>query len=162
MRPSELLGGSGHHSITPCREAECTKYGMRYRDLTEARPWRQYDSRAGRCQITRTEHAVGSNATTDVIVQFGTVSTGKQRVFAGYFCRVIRPDGVAVLGEDPHHLRGALRKVEHQLNQTGWTLNAIALSDDWQETGLSENSGFGYHPAFDRPVHMLESLPHSS
>lgn len=130
---------------------------MRYRGLLDARAWKKYEGRDHRCFIVGTSNLNEPNRElVEVSVQLGNVTTGKQRVWAGYFMHVEGPDEKTWLAEHPHFLRGALREVEKLLNADGWSLLAIGLTPEWHETGLSANSGFGYHPDFDHAVHMLQ------
>lgn len=133
------------------------KYGMRYRDLNEARPWRQYRGRTRTCLLS---NARPVGITDRLVVQadaiFGTVLTGRSEVHWGYFVRIVGTDEEC-LGEDRYSLRLALVQAAAAVANCGWTLEAIGLDDEWTQTGLSENSGYGYHPAFNRRVHMLEA-----
>ena len=133
---------------------------MRYRELHEARPWRQYQGRSRTCLVSNLR-PLGSAG--GLIVQadasWGTVATGKSEVHWGYFVRITGPSGEEWLGEDRYSLRAALVQAAAAATNSGWTLLAIGLDDDWQETGLSQNSGWGVHPQFERHVHMLEHPP---
>ena len=128
---------------------------MRYHDLFDAKAWRKYHGGYRLCELK----GLGSRNqdVSNVRVQCGICSTGKQRVFAGYFVIVVLPVGEAIVAEDPYNLRQALRNAEARLNCLGWSLNVIGLDVEWQETGLSANTAYGYHAKFDRAVHMLES-----
>ena len=91
---------------------------------------------------------------------YGEVLTGKTEVFWGYFVRVINPSGEEWLGEDRHSLRRALNGASEAAEHHGWSLIAVGCTPEFQETGLSANSGYGYHPARpNRPIHMLEPVP---
>lgn len=93
--------------------------------------------------------------------QLGTVSTGKSRVYAGYYVRLFLDDGSFLDGRDPHNLRPALEALAIEANKHGLTLLVAGLSDNFYETGLSGNSGGGYIGSREnaRPVHMLDPLP---
>ena len=129
---------------------------MRYRELTEPSGWRHYSGRERECQLTPLSNTNGETEAVRAHVQYGSVTTGRQRVWVGYFVQVVEQDGKEWLAEHPHSLRGALRKVEAQLNGDGWNLDAIGLDPEWRESGLSANSGFGFHPDHDGAVHMLD------
>ena len=130
---------------------------MRYTDLFDARAWKKYEGRDRVCRLISLDSVrSGRKEIVQVPVQCGVILTGKQRVFAGYFVQVILPDGEAVLAEDPHILWKALAGVEEKLHALGWSLDAIGLSPDWQESGLSANSGYGFHPNVIGAVHFLE------
>ena len=90
--------------------------------------------------------------------RYGAVSTGRQRVHAGYFVEISAGDQVRVMGRDQYGLVTALRSAADQLEAEGVTLKAAGTSPEFYETGLSFNSGRGYlgkGPA----VSMME--PHS-
>lgn len=127
---------------------------MRYNELLEAKGWRHYLGTDRGCVLfpLANSKAVPREAR----VQYGAVSTGKQRVWAGYYFKVVGQDGCEWLAEDPHCLRRALRAIERQLNADGLSLQVIGLDREWCESGLSANSGYGYHPDFDHAVHMLQ------
>ncbi|WP_338505046.1 hypothetical protein V6R86_13110 [Sphingomonas kaistensis] len=130
---------------------------MRYKDLFDAKAWRKYAGRDRLCRLVPLTS--DQSVPTDIIevpVQSGTVSTGRARVFAGWFCSVGLPTGEMVLAEDPHNLGQALRNLEERLNATGWSLDAIGLDERWEETGLSSNTGWGYHPQVHGAAHMLD------
>lgn len=128
---------------------------MRYRDLFDAKAWRRYSGRDRECFIRPL--ADPNAAPREARVQYGVVKTGRQRVFVGYFVQVIQQHGGEWLAEDPHSLRRALRAVERSLNADGWSLKVIGLDAEWSETGLSANTGFGYHPDLEGPVHMMDA-----
>jgi hypothetical protein len=93
----------------------------------------------------------------EVHVEFGTVCSGRSRVFMGWWVQVGAPEGGSWLEQDRHSLRRALRAVEKQLNADGLSLRVMGLDPEWMESGLSANSGYGYHPDFDGPIHMFDS-----
>ena len=134
---------------------------MRYQDLFDGKAWRKYNGRGFPCRFREivTEGTAKEIELKLAHVEIGTCATGRARVFAGYFLRVISDDGRMWLGEDDHSLRLALREVEAKMTVEGCGLDAIGLSPEWQESGLSANSGYGFYPDFDRAVHMLEPFP---
>ena len=133
---------------------------MRYRELNEARPWRQYRGRMRTCLLSNSRPAgIVDSVAVQADAIWGTVATGKSEVHWGYFVRIVGPNGEEWLGEDRYSLRAALVQAAAATADSGWELLAIGLGDDWTQTGLTENSGYGYHPAFDRRVHMLEPAP---
>ncbi len=85
--------------------------------------------------------------------------SSRTHTFLGYYVAVIGPEDNDWYTEDNDSMRNALRKIDADIRKSGWILSAIGLSDQWVETGLSLNTGYGYHPAFDRAVHMLEPDP---
>ena len=154
--PSELLGGSGDASLQEGIGTRA-KYGMRYRDLTEARPWKKFMGRSRTCLISNNPP---DPKTIGLVVEaeghWGTVWTGRSEVFWGYFVRIVGRAGEEWLGEDRGSLVAALVAANDAASASGWSVLALGLTDEWTESGLSANSGYGYHPAFDRHVHMLE------
>lgn len=126
---------------------------MRYRELSTKSSWRHYSGGERICYLQSTSD--GSTKSVEVHVQYGSVATGRQRVWVGYFVQVVHPDERSWLEEHPYSLCGALRGVEVKLNIEGLSLSAVGLDPEWRESGLSANSGFGFHPDFDAAVHML-------
>ena len=131
---------------------------MRNHDLREARPWKLYAGRRRSCVIVRIG-IDGASGVHEVEASSGTVVTGRTEVFWGFFVRIFTPTGEEWLGEDRRSIVAALRAANEAAEADGWSVLAVGLDDGWQESGLSENSGLGYHPAFDRAMHMLEALP---
>lgn len=130
---------------------------MRYRELCEARPWKHFEGRNYACRVVSCGSITNiGRASSEVTVQIGNVYTGKQKVFSGWFVKLALPSGEVKIVEDRYFLRGALRKLEDFLNAEGWSLNVIGLDPEWRESGLSANSGHGFHSSFERAVHMLE------
>ena len=91
--------------------------------------------------------------------EIGQICTGKQHVFHRLYVRIHLSNGDEVTGEDEHNLRAALFAVDAELQSRGLLLLATGLNDEWLESGLSHNSGLGYVPGINRPVHMLEMPP---
>jgi hypothetical protein len=125
---------------------------VRYTDLFDAGAWRRYSGRDRRCLVL----SCASREHHDVLVQFGQVTTGKQRVFAGYFVQVVGPGAEERLFEDAHSLRGALQAAASALKEIGFTLEVIGSSANYSESPMSANSGYGYHPSISGAVHMLD------
>lgn len=90
----------------------------------------------------------------------GTVSTGKTRVFNGYYAQLHLADGSVLEGRDPYHLRSALEALAVEAATLGLALLICGVAPDFYETGLTGNSGGGY--CGDRenaqPRHMLDPL----
>ena len=89
----------------------------------------------------------------------GLVATGKTRVFAGYFVRLTLPSGTEFLGEDEHSLRSALLRLASNMSAVKLVPQCSGLDPRWRESGLSENSGFGYFVFHPEPVHMMDPTP---
>lgn len=136
---------------------------MRYRELTEARSWKQYRGRRHRIRLVRSDEINSPNReVVECDVYFGSVFTGRTETFAGYYVHIWEPLGEAGgwQGEDPRLLYNALQRACEAAQADGWTVLAVGRTPRFRETGLSVNSGFGIHPAVpDRHVHMAEPLP---
>lgn len=117
--------------------------------------WRHYEVRgAGDVPVVIEETgAVSARYTT------GIVSTGKTRVFAGYFVGLVLPSGTEFTSEDEHSLRRALVRLASNLSAVLIGLQCAGLDPRWQESGLSENSGYGYFTFYPEAVHMLAPVP---
>ena len=127
---------------------------MRYNEFGSG-GWRHYSGQERACVLTPLPEGSASGSS-EAHVQWGSVTTGKQRVWVAFFIQVIQRDGKEWLVEHPHSLRAALRLVEADLNADGWSLGVIGLDPEWRESGLSANSGYGYHPDFSEAAHMLQ------
>lgn len=138
---------------------QAPKYEMRFHELLEARQWRNYRGEQRQCSIGNLVAHPALDQPKSATVIFGTVDTGRQRVWAGYFVRV-EMDGRTWLGEDAHSLRRALRGLENSLNADGYSLLVIGLDADWRESGLSANTGWGFCSDVEGAIHML--VPKSS
>lgn len=133
---------------------------MRYRELNEARPWKTYQGRTHPCIIASPEDlGDGKCIITEAEAHFGTLHTGRTEVFWGYYVRIVGI-GEEWLGEDRHSLRDALRQAAGAAEHSGWSIIALGCTSEFRESGLSANSGYGFHPAHpDRHVHMFEPIP---
>lgn len=94
----------------------------------------------------------------DCKYEIGAICTGKQRVFHRYYIRIHLPDGFSVIGEHEYNVRAALFALNRELKIHDMCLLAAGLDEQWAETGLSHNSGFGYFPDSNSVVNMM-SLP---
>ncbi len=133
---------------------------MRYRELNEARPWKTYHGRKHPCVIASPDDLGDCQSLYASIddAEYGFSTTGRSQVFFGYFVRICA-FGHEWVGEDRHSLRKALLRAAEAARSDGWILLALGCTE-FKETGLSANSGYGYHPAFpDRHVHMFEPIP---
>ncbi len=114
-------------------------------------PWKHYEpQRSGRCHID----IAGDD--TRAKFEMGVVTTGKQRVFFGYYKKVVSPDGVEGTGESPATIRKALHSLGDQLANGGRRLLCAGRHDCFYESGLSFNSGFGYIEGRDGSLHMMD------
>jgi hypothetical protein len=115
--------------------------------------WRHYDVRAaGLVSI------LGKNGVPVAVpYELGFIDTGRSRVFAGYFVRVtLQTEGV-ISSADDHSFFRAVRKLAALLNEMSLTLTCAGTDPRWAESGLSFNSGWGYLPDHDAPVHIMKS-----
>ena len=91
--------------------------------------------------------------------EIGQICTGKQQVFHRFYIRIHLPNREEVTGEDEHNVRAALFAVDAELQSRGLLLLAAGLSEEWNESGLTHNTGIGWASGVDRPVKMLEIFP---
>lgn len=89
----------------------------------------------------------------------GLVSTGKTRVFAGYFVKLVLPSGTEFAGEDEYSRRSALLRLASNLSAVKIDLLCAGIDPRWRESGLSENSGYGYFVFHPEAVHMMDPVP---
>lgn len=116
--------------------------------------WRHYEvRRSGECTV------VDRHGEQLVRYEMGTVETGRSRVFAGYFVHITLGDDKQITVEDAGSLVHALRRLASNISASGPRLNCVGLSTQWRESGLSENSGFGYFGPQQQPMHMMDELP---
>lgn len=135
---------------------------MRYVELAENRAWKTYRGRKHRCLLASPEDLGNGNCVViEADVYFGSVLTGRTETFHAYYVEIISPlSEERWRGEHPRRLLQALEAASDAAKQSGWDVLAAGRTPDFKETGLSENSGYGTHPAYpDRHVHMLEPLP---
>lgn len=92
----------------------------------------------------------------DCPFEIGSITTGRQRVFHGYYVKLIAPDGHEAIGTSEHSLREALLDVDRQLDERELVLLAAGTYPKFYESGLSANTGFGFLPNCDFAVHMLD------
>ncbi len=91
--------------------------------------------------------------------EMGIVETGRTRVFAGHFIRLMLSDREPIIGEDEHSLRAALWRLARNIEPLGLTLNCVGLSAEFNESGLSMDTGWGYWGRHSEPMHMMDPLP---
>lgn len=94
----------------------------------------------------------------DVDYEMGTICTGRQRVFHRYYVKIDLPDGSTVIGEDPYNLRASVLDLDSALKRKDMMLLTAGTDSDWLESGLSQNSGWGYFSNATEASHMM-SLP---
>ena len=94
----------------------------------------------------------------DVIYELGTTVTGRQRVFRSYYAKVDLYDGSTAIGENEFNLRAAVLDLDRKLKRRDMMLLAAGTDSDWLESGLSQNTGFGYFSDAKEASHIM-SLP---
>lgn len=89
----------------------------------------------------------------------GIVERGPRRVFAGYFVEIEILGGERLIGVDDHSMVLALCRLQRSIFSRGLRMDCVALSGEWTESGLSENSGWGYYGPSQRLLHMMAAMP---
>lgn len=118
--------------------------------------WKKYQpGKLGECDLALDGEAVAAR------YEVGLIETGRSRVFAGYYIRVTSPEGVEWLGEDTRSILGALHAANEVAANDGGALMCAGLDDDFYETGLSGNTGYGYIGRSDAIYMMDRPSPHS-
>ena len=124
---------------------------MRYNEIiSEIRNWKHYRKSTRECVVRKDGHSQ------KMMASFGTVETGRTRVFFGFYVQ-IKHDGFDWYGEDRGCFRNALKAMGATALRDGYTICAAGLDEDFRETGLSFNSGWGY--INDQLAHMLDPYP---
>lgn len=108
---------------------------------------------AGTCRV-----ASESNANLAGTYELVSVSTGRSKVFWGYRL-TLEVDGRQFVGEDRYNMINAIRQCGSAMQATGYELRVNAMSNSFQESGLSANSGYGYIHGREGPEHMMDDLP---
>lgn len=112
--------------------------------------WRHYEVlQFGECTVSDTP------AHCDI----GIVETGRSRVFAGYFFRIRLADGEEIIAEDGGSMIAALWHLARSLSARGLHLQCAGMSGKWHESGLSQNTGWGYYGPEQQRMHMLDDMP---
>jgi len=79
-------------------------------------------------------------------------------VFAGYYCQ-IECNGLNLLNEHNGSLYLAFLSTAREFIALGYSVNLYGLQKSYRESGLSENSGFGYVADISsKPFLMIEEL----
>lgn len=124
--------------------------------MTAPRPinWRHYQVRqSGECTV------LGDDGEKLVRYDTGIAETGRSRVFAGYFIRITLADDEQITGEDESSMVRTLWRLARNISARGLRLRCAGLSGQWRESGLSENTGYGYYGRHQQPMHMMDELP---
>lgn len=106
----------------------------------------------GSCRVT-------SESSTNLVGTYELVSvtTGRSKVFWGYRL-TLEVDGQQFIGEDRHNMIDAVRHCGYAMQAAGYMLCVNAMSDSFQESGLSANSGYGYIDGHEGSEHMMADL----
>jgi hypothetical protein len=116
--------------------------------------WRHYEVRQfGDCQVS------DEDVKKLVCCDSGIVETGRTRVFAGYFFRVRLAGDEQITAEDDGSMIAALWRLARNLSARGLRLQCAGMSAQWRESGLSQNTGWGYYGQHQQPMHMLDDMP---
>ncbi len=116
--------------------------------------WRHYEARqSSDCEAT------DDQGTSLLRYNMGIVETGRSRVFAGHFIRLMLADREPITGEDQHSLRAALWRLARNIEPLGLTLNCVGLHAEFNESGLSMDTGWGYWGPHSEPMHMMDPPP---
>ncbi len=116
--------------------------------------WRHYEVRqSGDCQVS------DGDVNRLVCYELGIVETGRTRVFAGYFFRVGLAGDEQITAEDDGSMIAALWRLVRNLTARGLRLQCAGMSAQWRESGLSQNTGWGYYGSHQQPMHMLDDMP---
>jgi hypothetical protein len=91
--------------------------------------------------------------------EVGVVETGRSHVFIGYFVKITLWEDEEVVAEDCGSMLRALRSIVCNISPRGIRLNCVGLSGEWNQSGLSENTGWGYFGGEQRLMHMMEKMP---
>ena len=116
--------------------------------------WRKYETR-----ISRSCEMFGPDGVVDAVATLGYVATGKQHVFVAYYAQITDNCGQTFLGENDHSMRQALRAAADHAGLAGWLPLLVGVDENFYETGLSENTGYGYLRGRTGPFHMLDAPP---
>jgi hypothetical protein len=133
---------------SPSNQSQHPKYGEEI-----CMGWRHYDVRAAGMVTILGK----SGVPVAVPYELGFVDTGRSRVFAGYFVRVTLDTEGVISSEDDHSFFRAVCKLAALLKEMSLTLICAGTDPRWAESGLSFNSGWGYLPDHDAPVHIMKS-----
>lgn len=116
--------------------------------------WRHYEVRqSGDCQVS------DGGVKKLICYDSGIVETGRTRVFAGFFFRVRLAGDEQITAEDGGSMIAALWRLARNLSARGLCLQCAGMSARWRESGLSQNTGWGYYGPHQQPMHMLDDMP---
>lgn len=115
--------------------------------------WKRYET-----MHSRTVQSRKGNEVVNVLINQGRVSTGKTRQFTYYFTK-IEAEGHAIVKENSS-LYISFRQATGDFFMLGYELKLFGLQKDYRESGMSENSGYGYqcHSNNSHPVLMIDPV----
>jgi len=116
--------------------------------------WRHNEVRAAGAAILVDRDGLPVTAT----YKMGIVSTGRSRVFAGHFVKLVLASETEFTGEDEHSMRSALWRLASNLSSVKLELRCSGLDERWWESGLSANTGWGYFATYPKAVHMMTQV----
>ena len=103
--------------------------------------WKKYQARAsGQCAVDLRGEGVLAD------FEMGIIETGRSRAFFGYYIKITSA-------------HAALRALDEEVALDDGRLLCAGLRDDFHETGLSANTGFGYIEGFRHALHMMDRAP---
>jgi len=116
--------------------------------------WKKYQARAsGQCAVDLRGEGVLAD------FEMGIIETGRSRAFFGYYIKITSEEGGEWIGEDRWSAHAALRALDEEVALDDGRLLCAGLRDDFHETGLSANTGFGYIEGFRHALHMMDRAP---
>jgi hypothetical protein len=116
--------------------------------------WRHHQTRqSGGCTVLE----AGNERLVDY--DMGIVETGRTHVFSGYFFRVTLADDDKIVAEDGPSMIAALWRLARNLSARGLRLRCAGMSGEWRESGLSQNTGWGYFGPHQQPMHIMDDMP---
>jgi hypothetical protein len=89
-------------------------------------------------------------------ITVGRVHTGKNRVYTDYYCQIIC-NGMTILKEEKSMYRAMIQATD-EIKVNGLFLNINGLHKQYRESGLSENTGWGYLPDQIKAVLMIDEM----
>jgi hypothetical protein len=117
--------------------------------------WCHYETRYEGTIPLRNDKAASAIAA----YRYGITSTGRSRVFSGYFVQAVLLSGSEFTGEDKHSLCSALLQLASSLLAADLIITCSGLHPLWRESGLSRNTGWGYFGSRPEAVHMMSPVP---
>lgn len=107
--------------------------------MKKKKNWLKFDVRIeGVCEATRNGNPWIAR------YQAGIAESGRSRVYAGVFVKLIGPDGREWLGQDSWSYLTSLKQIFSAISAEGIELVCAGLDPSWYTTGLSDGSGHGY------------------